>query len=382
MRIAAPPRRRGWINGGGVVLKWSQADERDDGVPAAALLGQAPALPIMEPAELQTLNAFYRRRDAFGLELAGRPATIAAVWPPSREAASPGYRLDLTIDGTAATVAVSARLIEAIVSSVDPDLSLAGLAPEHAGILVEFALSDQLAALEQCIDCRLAITSVHLESQVLDRADPSVLTCLITVDGFGSSWADLRLASHHIAKLAPLLDRRAASVDPTDDLAVSLCARVAAATLSIGDVASLSPGDVVLVDEHCGQPLMAIAVIGEHLVACLELTAAGGRIVTGPIRGRGSAWEWSMENMPDTARADAAESNLNDLPVRLVFEMGRLELSLGEVRKLAPGAVVPLARPVEESLDVIANGRRIGRGTLVQIGDSLGVRLTRLFENV
>ena len=89
-----------------------------------------------------------------------------------------------------------------------------------------------------------------------------------------------------------------------------------------------------------------------------------------------------MENVPDTAHGDVAESNLDDLPVKLVFELGRLDLSLREVRKLAPGAVVPLVRPIEESLDVIANGRRIGRGTLVQIGDSLGVRLTRLFENV
>jgi flagellar motor switch/type III secretory pathway protein FliN len=31
---------------------------------------------------------------------------------------------------------------------------------------------------------------------------------------------------------------------------------------------------------------------------------------------------------------------------------------------------------------VVANGRRIGRGNLIQIGDSLGVRLARLFEDV
>src|SRR5262249_41279359 len=277
--------------------------------------------------------------------------------------------------GIAATASVSAPLIEAIVASVDPGSSPAGLTPEHAGILVEFALSNQLAALEQHADCRLAITAMSLESQAPDRADPSILTCLIKLDGLGSSWADLRLASGHIARLAQLLDRRAASVDPTDNLAVTVGARVAAATLSVGEVASLSPGDVVLVDEHCRQPVMAIAVIGEHLVACLEFTAAGGRIVTGPIRGRGSAWEWSMENEPDTSQSGVAESNLEDLPVKLVFELGRLDLSLREVRKLAPGAVVPLIRPVEESLDVIANGRRIGRGTLVQIGDSLGVRL-------
>jgi len=42
----------------------------------------------------------------------------------------------------------------------------------------------------------------------------------------------------------------------------------------------------------------------------------------------------------------------------------------------------PLARPLDDSVDILANGRRIGCGALVQIGDSIGVRVTRLFDNV
>ena len=363
--------------------KWLEADKRDRGFPVAARLGQVPLFPSIAPARLEGLNAFYRRRDAFALELAGRPATIAAAWPPP-DAHSPGYRLDFTIDGVAAVATVSASLIDAIICGVDPASSLAGslagLAPELAGMLVEFALSRQLAAFEQRVPARLAITAVCAESRAFERADPSVLTCLVTVDGLGGFRADLRLASSSVTRLTPLLDRGTASVDPADDLTVTVCARVAAATVSVGEIAGLSPGDVVLVDHHCEPPLVAIAVIGEHLLACLEASDAGGRIVTGPVGGRGSAWEWSMEKVPDKSHDDVAKSSLDDLPVKLVFELGRLDLSLREIRKLGPGAIVPLLRPVEESLDVIANGRRIGRGTLVQIGDSLGVRLTRLFE--
>jgi len=75
------------------------------------------------------------------------------------------------------------------------------------------------------------------------------------------------------------------------------------------------------------------------------------------------------------------DSDLDDLPVRLVFEVGRVELSLGELQRLAPGALVPLGRPLEEPLDIMANGRRLGRGTLVQIGESLGVRIVSLAGN-
>ena len=75
------------------------------------------------------------------------------------------------------------------------------------------------------------------------------------------------------------------------------------------------------------------------------------------------------------------DSDLDDLPVRLVFEFGRIELPLGEFQRLAPGALVPLARPLDEPLDIMANGRRLGRGALVQIGESLGVRIVSIVGN-
>jgi len=96
----------------------------------------------------------------------------------------------------------------------------------------------------------------------------------------------------------------------------------------------------------------------------------------------GSFWEWSMGNPTEfSGPAGLHDPDLDDLPVRLVFEVGRVQLSLGELQRLAPGALVPLARPVDEPLDIMANGRRLGRGTLVQIGESLGVRIVSLASN-
>ena len=96
----------------------------------------------------------------------------------------------------------------------------------------------------------------------------------------------------------------------------------------------------------------------------------------------GSFLEWSMGNPTEfSGPAGLHDSDLDDLPVRLVFEVGRVELSLGELQRLAPGALVPLGRPLDEPLDIMANGRRLGRGTLVQIGESLGVRIVSLASN-
>jgi type III secretion protein Q len=121
------------------------------------------------------------------------------------------------------------------------------------------------------------------------------------------------------------------------------------------------------------------AVIVEHLVIPVGLSPAGIVVTARPLRGRGSSWECCMGDPTEfSGPTGLHDSDLDDLPVRLVFELGRVELSLGELERLAPGALVPLGRPLDEPLDIMANGRRLGRGTLVQIGDSLGVRIVSL----
>jgi type III secretion protein Q len=89
-----------------------------------------------------------------------------------------------------------------------------------------------------------------------------------------------------------------------------------------------------------------------------------------------------MADQPaDTGGPDEAAAGLDELPIKLVFELGRQEISLGELRQIRPGYVFGLARDDSAPVEVYAGGRRIGRGELVRIEDEVGVRLVRLFEH-
>jgi type III secretion protein Q len=149
----------------------------------------------------------------------------------------------------------------------------------------------------------------------------------------------------------------------------------------------LALDDVTLADLQCQPDNAATAVIVRHLVIPVELSPAGIVVTARPLRDRGPSWEWSMGNPTEFSGptglhdSDLQDLDLDDLPVRLVFEVGRVELSLGELQRLAPGALVPLGRPLDEPLDIMANGRRLGRGTLVRIGESLGVRIVSIVGN-
>ena len=92
------------------------------------------------------------------------------------------------------------------------------------------------------------------------------------------------------------------------------------------------------------------------------------------IAAQGSSWPWVMSNAIESG--DAAD--LDELPVRLSFELGRLELPLAEGAVLGVGHVFELAREETQPVDIVANGRRIGRGRIVTVAGSIGVQIVRI----
>lgn len=82
---------------------------------------------------------------------------------------------------------------------------------------------------------------------------------------------------------------------------------------------------------------------------------------------------------PDTEKLE--DSGFDALPVTVAFELGRKAMPLSEISALAPGAVVQLAGMSAETVSILAQGKRIGEGEIVRIGEALGVRIVRIFDN-
>ncbi len=337
------------------------------------------ALPAIQPAVADCLNAFYRSRPALVFPLAGHAATMTTSWPRTQDNSLETCRVEISVDGAPGTLIVSRSLVKALVGALDPDQRVDHLDPRHLALILELALGDALSTLEKGLGSQLAIDSVALSNA--PASDAASLAFGLVVDGLGSFSGEMLLPSVYATRLARFLDRCAGGVVPDIELPVPVSVRIATATCSVGEIATLLPGDVVMADHRCREARTAVAVLAEHVAAPVRLTADGAQLIAPPVRVQGTIWEWSMESGGGRPRADLEKTDLDDIPVKLVFELGRVELSLAEVRQLAPGAVIPVSRPLEESVDISANGRRIGRGSLVQIGNNLGVRITRLFHH-
>ena len=67
-----------------------------------------------------------------------------------------------------------------------------------------------------------------------------------------------------------------------------------------------------------------------------------------------------------------------DVPVNLVAVIGKVTINVGELVKLHLGSVIDLGRSPGESVDLVANGRLIAKGELVDIDGKLGVKIIKM----
>jgi flagellar motor switch protein FliN/FliY len=70
--------------------------------------------------------------------------------------------------------------------------------------------------------------------------------------------------------------------------------------------------------------------------------------------------------------------NLMDVPVRVTVEIGRKRVTLSELARLGPGALLVLEREAHEPADILVNGKVVARGEIVTVDGSYGVRVTEV----
>ena len=169
-------------------------------------------------------------------------------------------------------------------------------------------------------------------------------------------------------------------LDALRDLPMPVLVGFDGPSLPLADWQGLQPGDVVLIGNGSLPPLQARATrLAWPLVA-----APDGWRIAAPAQPRSSPLEPSTMNdeSPNDASADAGaddaggEAIARNLPVQLAFDVGRVEVSIGDLAALQPGYVFALPAQLQgANVTIRANGRIAGRGEVVAVGDTLGVRL-------
>lgn len=65
----------------------------------------------------------------------------------------------------------------------------------------------------------------------------------------------------------------------------------------------------------------------------------------------------------------------DDIPLDIIVEVGRFQMTVQKLSELQPGNVVDLEIYPENGVDLVINGTCVAKGELLKVGDTLGVRI-------
>ncbi|MBW3543312.1 MAG: flagellar motor switch protein FliN [Planctomycetes bacterium] len=78
------------------------------------------------------------------------------------------------------------------------------------------------------------------------------------------------------------------------------------------------------------------------------------------------------------ARSSLPIDAIEDVELDLRIELGRTEMLIEDVLRLAEGSVVPLDKLAGDPVDILVNGRLIARGEVLVLNDNFCVRVAEI----
>jgi flagellar motor switch protein FliN/FliY len=71
---------------------------------------------------------------------------------------------------------------------------------------------------------------------------------------------------------------------------------------------------------------------------------------------------------------------VQDLPLQVAIEVGRLKLRVRDLIRLAPNSIIELKKPAGEPFDICINGIPVARGEVIIVEQSSGVRIIEVHK--
>ena len=350
--------------------------------------GVAPWQPRMlcELSDLAALNACSVRRAPFRGSIEGLPIEFdLSPTYMSAPAATADDRFEAILSwGDAQAIATLAFApVRRLLERIQPELSDDPPSDPALSLLVELALAPLFAKIEMSTGTPLTLrSSSRRAAGDLPRPGPQSrwLAFRGTLDGDLVELA-LEFDGHVIEDFVKLFQHVAPARLPLAQTFVPIVTILGAGAvrLPVRMLQDLHHGDVLIADEFPFERGEVALTFGHRYRAIARLEQDGARVQSALQHSKSIREINAMDGKGTSGVVEM--DDLGDLEVQLTFELGRQTVELEQLRTITPGYVFPLARSPDDPVDIVANGRRIGRGEIVRVGDGLGVRLIRLFDH-
>lgn len=312
-------------------------------------------------------------RGAWQIPLVGE---AAAIRPLATNIALERIETAAVVRAVVAGLPISLRIpadrLRLLVEKLEPLVGWDELSPVAKAGVLEHLLADGIEIIENQSGRKIELLKIQ------DGGDAKAGAQF----GFEVAWKGISIpiaadvhedVLHALTRWASRLPRRRIPV-----LTTSIAIRRGYAVLTTEELKSLALGDGIPIDPSAAGA--AAAVTGEHYLAQCRLEA-GGAVLTEALltRPRGPLRHlMSNEAIDQELQEPPVPSSINEIPVKVVFDIGRIEMPLGTLEAIGEGHIFPLDRAQPDVVDIVANGRIIGRGEIIAFGGFAAVRVTSL----
>lgn len=182
--------------------------------------------------------------------------------------------------------------------------------------------------------------------------------------------------------LLSLLDKAPVRPANCNDALCQVVFRIGSVDVTLSQLNNIRLNDIILADTTT-RGSDALVIFGNKCAARADLVDRQLKLLEYP---RSLVLEMSGKAtmalpLQPLDRLETEDAAFEEIQVTIVFEIGQQQMPVGDLRNLGPGYVFDLARPPRTAVDIYTGARRIGHGEIVEINDTLGVRVTRFFNN-
>ncbi len=331
---------------------------------------KVPRFQSCDSTDIKFTNLLVQCAQNFLVEAAGKSYT--AMFSPLTKAKEFNSHIafDLDVGGVQCELVLDVRAASLLFEELLPAENLSDLPAELLIAASEAALDNLLTQCESLVNRSVSITSIQFSKDTKQRGFSEKYFSLSDEDG-GQGLACLRLAeSLNQILLDALSGLPAAEEVYWNELPAVIRVEFGNMQLTSGEVSGLSSGDVLITDLPNAEGPVPVSVKVGNLISRGMLEKNLITVNTVP--------EVSMENAAIHDDMSTEPALLEDLQIELGFELGHKVVLLKELKGVKPGYTFELDNSIDTPVNIRVNGKTLGVGQLVKVGDRVGVRVLEL----
>jgi type III secretion protein Q len=299
---------------------------------------------------------------------------LLVTGPLPRRLPAPGARVTVAFGDIELVVVAPADALAAVMAAHKMSDSWERFEAATAAMVLEHLLADMLKPLEPVLGGPFRVTAYA--ASVMAPLQGSV-SFDVAVDGAAGRAFAVSAAPDVVAKLVTLLAGPVPQKHQADVGHIPFVARLVGPsfTLTAADYLASAVGDGFLLERDWAALAEARLTIADTVGAPARHTEHGF-VLQSDLTQFQSEPENKGGHM--SIETDIAPAKEDVLPVIMTIELARTRISVGDLRDMAAGSVLPFASDLPAEVGLLANGKPFGRGELVRVDGKIAVRLTQV----